>query len=124
MLLLVGGLLAENCRVQFDLELPQQKRTGAGAVVDRVDQRALLLERGLDDISGVPALLDALGDQLSSVPLWFERAQLPDEPLNIVSGKSAISIAERKDCLVWLRWPQDFPSSESPTKENGGAGAT
>ena len=67
-------LLAENCRMQLDLELPQQKRTGARAVVDRVDQRALLLERGLDGSAGLPALLDALGEQFSSLPRRFERA--------------------------------------------------
>lgn len=104
----LGRLLAENCRVQLDLELAQQKRTGAGAVVDRVDQRALLLQCGLNGSSGLPALLDALGEQLSSLPLWFERAQLRDEPLNIVSGQNAISIAEGKDRLGWLRWPQNF----------------
>ena len=116
-------MLAENCRVQLDLELPQQKRTGAGAVVDRVDQRSLLLERGLNGSSSLPALLNALGDQLSSLPLWFERAELRDEPLNIVSGQSAISIAERKDRLGWLRWPRNVPSSKSPTTERVG-GAT
>ena len=67
MLLLVRGLLAENCRVQFDLELPQQKRTGAGAVVDRVDQRALLLERRLDGGCLVPALFDPLRYRLSNL---------------------------------------------------------
>jgi hypothetical protein len=116
-------LLAENCRVQLDLELPQQKRTGARAVVDRVDQRSLLLERGLNGSSSLPALLNALGDQLSSLPLWFERAELRDEPLNIVSGQSAISLAERKDRLGWLRWPRNVPSSKSPTTERVG-GAT
>ncbi|HVD89077.1 MAG TPA: hypothetical protein VNB91_09310, partial [Jatrophihabitantaceae bacterium] len=63
------------------------------------------------------------GDQLSSLPPWFERAQLPDQPLNIVSGQSAISIAEGKDRLGWLRWPRNVPSSKSPTTERVG-GAT
>ena len=60
--------------MQLDLELPQQERTGARAVVDRVDQRALLLERSLNGSSGLPALLDALGDQFSSLPRRSERA--------------------------------------------------
>jgi hypothetical protein len=109
--------------VQLDLELSQQKRPGAGAVVDRVDQRAFLFERGLDGSSGLQAPLDALGEQLSCLPRWFERAQLPDQPLSIVSGQGSISIAERKDDSGWLRWARNFPSSWSPTTERAG-GAT